>query len=103
MNPNQMYSENVDYVGRWMVDGRKKSSPIYGRMVVVVVVDGRKKSSRILLNFFSDEVQVILMCGNLEILRKTFFIGKKSNFNFQKVGVFWSKKKFSDFSQNFVR
>ena len=43
------------------------------------------------------------MCGNLEILRKTFFIGKKSNFNFQKNGVFWSKKWFSDFSQNFVR
>ena len=66
-------------------------------------MDGTQECSRILLNFFSDEVQVILMCGNLENLRKTFFIRKKSYFNFQKVGVFWSKKRFADFSQNFVR
>ena len=51
------------------------------------MVDGRKKSSRILLKICSDEVQEILMCGNLKNLRKTFFIRKKSNFNFQKVGV----------------
>ena len=57
MNPNQMYSENVDYVGRWMVDGRKKSSPIYGGMVVVVVVDGRKKSSLISLKLRTPVVQ----------------------------------------------
>ena len=50
------------------------------------MVDGRKKSSRILLKICSDEVQGILMCGNLENLRKTFFIGKKSNFNFQNGG-----------------
>ena len=34
---------------------------------------------------------------------KKFLYRKKSNFNFQKLGVFWSKKKFSDFSQIFVR
>ena len=66
-------------------------------------MDGSQKSSLILLFFFSDEVQVILMCGNLENLRKTFFIREKSNFNIQKVGVFVRKKRFSDFSQNFVR
>ena len=67
------------------------------------MVDRRKKSSRILLKFISDEVQVILMCGNLENLRKTFSIGKKSNFNFQKVGVFLSKKNVLRFLSNFFQ
>ena len=43
-----------------------------------MVVDGLKKSSRILLKFFSHDVQVILMCGNLENLRKTFFLPEKN-------------------------
>ena len=34
---------------------------------------------------------------------KNFLSGEKSNFNFQKVGVFLSKKRFSDFSQILVR
>jgi len=55
-------------------------------------MDGSQKCSRILLKIFSDELQAILMCGNLENLRKTFCIGKKSDFNFQKVGFFGRKK-----------
>ena len=55
------------------------------------MVDGRKKSSSISLKICSDEVQVILMCGNLENLRKTFFNRKKSQLLFSKSGGFLFK------------
>ena len=76
--------------GWWMVDG--------GWWWMVdggwwMVVDGRKKSSRILLKICSDEVQGILMCGNLENLRKTFFIGKKIQLQLSKSGGFLVEKK----------
>ena len=54
-------------------------------------MDGTQKCSRILLNIFSDEGQVILMCGNLENLRKTFFIGKKIQLQLSKSGGFFDK------------
>ena len=60
-----------------------------------MVVDGRKKSSRILLKICSDEVQGILMCGNLENLRKTFFIGKKIQLQLSKSGGILVEKKSS--------
>ena len=54
-------------------------------------------------NFFQMKFRLYECAEIWKIREKLFFIGKKSNFNFQKVGVFWSKKRFSDFSQNFVR
>ena len=57
------------------------------------MVDGRKKSSLILLKICSDEVQGILMCGNLENLRKTFFFREKNpTSTFKKWGFFGRKK-----------
>ena len=59
------------------------------------MVDGRQKSSLILLKICSDEVQGILMCGILENLRKTFFIGKKIQLQLSKSGGILVEKKSS--------
>ena len=56
-----------------------------------MVVDGFQKGSLILLKILSDEVHGIEICCILENLRKTFSIGKKSDFKFQNRGYFPKK------------
>ena len=41
--------------------------------------------------FFRNKVWIEKNCGILENLEKTFFTGKKSNFNFQNWGYFGKK------------
>ena len=63
--------------------------------MVVVVVDGgwSKKRFSDFAQFFFRRSSGDIMFGNLENLRKTFFIGKKIQLQLSKIGGFLVEKK----------